>query len=139
MKIGNNKGFTLVELLVTIAIIGVMMGAVIVAINPAKRLADARDADGKTKVAAVASAMEACYTVKLGSYVNCDTTANLVTDYLKLMPSGVTFFPMAGTPPVAACTATTCCISYNLENGGYWVYESAYGKAQERSAATTCP
>lgn len=128
----NKKGFTLIELLVVIAIIGVMMGAVIVAINPAKRLADARDSDGKTRVNAVASAMEACYTVNVGTYVPCDTSGELAPDYVKIMPTGITFYPIP-------CTAAKCCLYYDLENGGFWAYESACGKAQERAAVTTCP
>ena len=125
MKFRNQKGFTLIELLVTIAVIGIMMGAVIVAINPAKRLADARDADGKGRVAGVASAMEACFTKELGSYADCDTMSDLTGGgYLKQDPGGVTFY---------GCAASKCCLYYNLENGGIWAYESANGKAQERA------
>ena len=134
MKIGNNKGFTLIELLVTIAIIGVMMGAVIVAINPAKRLADARDADGKTKVNAVATAMEACATLNsVAGYVSCDTSGELAPDYVKIMPTGMTFSPIP-------CTATKCCVYFTLENGAttpaYWIYQSSTGKAAEYAAST---
>ncbi len=129
----NRKGFTLIELLVVIAIIGVMMGAVIVAINPAKRLADARDSEVKTKVNAVASAMEACYTVNVGSYANCDTIAKLVPNYLKQDPTGVA---------PTGCTATKCCYYGTLENGAttpaYYIYNSGTGKAAE-SSAIACP
>ena len=52
------KGFTLIELLVVIAIIGVMMAAVIVAINPTKRLQEARDSNKKQTVAQLATAVE---------------------------------------------------------------------------------
>jgi len=131
LRLRIESGFTLIELLVTIAVIGVMMGAVIVAINPAKRLADARDADGKQRVASVALAMEACFTKNLGSYANCDSITELVNGgYLKQDPGGITFYD---------CTSSKCCLYYDLENGDYWAYESACGKAQERSSVTTCP
>lgn len=39
--IKNQKSFTLIELLIVIAIIAIIAGAVLVAINPAKRLAQA--------------------------------------------------------------------------------------------------
>ena len=136
MKFKNQKGFTLIELLVVIAVIGVMMGAVIVAINPAKRLADARDADGKGRVASVASAMEACFTKNEGKYTGgsheCDTVGDLVTNgYLKLDPGDVIPF---------GCDADKCCLYYDLENStDDWVYESKYGKAQERTGHATCP
>lgn len=129
MKIGN-KGFTLIELLVTIAVIGVMMGAVIVAINPAARLRDARDSDGKGKIAGTASAMEACFTKNLGSYASCDTVAELVSGgYLKQDPGSV--LP-------TGCTVDKCCYYYDLESGGYWIYQSGTGKAAE-SAVLACP
>jgi prepilin-type N-terminal cleavage/methylation domain-containing protein len=131
----GRQGFTLIELLVTIAVIGVMMGAVIVAINPAKRLADARDSDGKTRVASVATAMESCFAMSMtGSYANCDTVAKLVSGgYLKQDPTGVA---------PTGCTAAKCCYYYTLENGAtstaYWIYQSGTGKAAEFSALS-CP
>jgi len=40
----RNKGFTLIELIVVIAIIGVLAGVLLIAINPAALLAKGRDA-----------------------------------------------------------------------------------------------
>lgn len=39
----NNKAFTLIEILLVVAIIAILAGIVIIAINPAKQLADARN------------------------------------------------------------------------------------------------
>lgn len=123
------KGFTLIELLVVIAIIGVMMAAVIVSINPTKRLQDARDSNKKQVVATVASAAEACIVKNVAVNTTCDSVAELVTDgYLKQDPTGAyTTFSMAavGTDGVN--------IAYTLENGGtgcgFWRYTSATGRA----------
>lgn len=73
----NNKpAFTLIELLIVIAILGILAAAVMVAINPAKRLAQARDAQRKSDVNAIANALIGYYTIR-GSYpleTRCDTS-----------------------------------------------------------------
>lgn len=68
--------FTLIELLVVMAIIGVLATAVIVAINPNKRLTQARDAQRKTDISAIANALIGYYALT-GNYpneTNCDTS-----------------------------------------------------------------
>lgn len=50
-------GFTLIELLIVMALIGVLATAVIVAINPNKRLAQARDAQRKSDINSIANAI----------------------------------------------------------------------------------
>jgi len=53
----NSKGFTLLEILLVVAIIAILAGIVIVAINPAKQLGDARNAQRKADVATILSAV----------------------------------------------------------------------------------
>ncbi|MCL5411279.1 MAG: type II secretion system GspH family protein [Patescibacteria group bacterium] len=80
----SQKGFTLIELLVVIAIVGVLAGAVLVAINPTERINEANDANKKSKLGQVAQAVESCYTNNNASYANCDTIAELeIGQYLK--------------------------------------------------------
>lgn len=68
--------FTLIELLVTIAIIGVLAAAVLVAINPGKRMAQARDAQRKQDISVIANALAGYYTLLLEypGERRCDTS-----------------------------------------------------------------
>lgn len=49
-KLPTKKGFTLLEILLVIAIIGVLAGIVIVAINPGKQMADSRNTQRRVDV-----------------------------------------------------------------------------------------
>ncbi|MBU0708217.1 prepilin-type N-terminal cleavage/methylation domain-containing protein [Patescibacteria group bacterium] len=69
-----SKGFTLVELLVTVAVLGVLATIALVIIDPASRFAQARDAQRKTDLRQVANALDA-YFVEFGQYPSpCDCT-----------------------------------------------------------------
>jgi type IV pilus assembly protein PilA len=52
----NKPGFTLLEILLVVAIIAILAGIVIIAINPGKQLADGRNSQRKSDVNALLSA-----------------------------------------------------------------------------------
>lgn len=90
------KGFTLIEVLVVIAILGVLSSAVLIAINPAVRGGQARDAVRKQDLGVVYNALVA-YLVDHGTlpYAGTDFAAGsseefwlteLENDYLKKIP-----------------------------------------------------
>ncbi|MEI8060834.1 MAG: prepilin-type N-terminal cleavage/methylation domain-containing protein [Candidatus Berkelbacteria bacterium] len=56
MRFKTKKGFTLLEILLVIAIIAILAAIVIIAINPAKQLADSRNAQRQTDVETVLNA-----------------------------------------------------------------------------------
>lgn len=80
-------GFSLIELLIAIAVIGILAGTVIVAVNPARQLAQADDAARRVHASALLNAILQ-YTV----------------DHQGLLPSQLSAAPRAvGTCAVAEC------------------------------------
>jgi prepilin-type N-terminal cleavage/methylation domain-containing protein len=53
----NRKGFTLIELLIIIAIIGFLAAAILVAVDPVKRIQDSRDARRSAEANAILNAI----------------------------------------------------------------------------------
>src|SRR3989338_4123117 len=51
------KGFTLLEILLVVAAIGILAGIVIIAINPSKQLGDTRNAQRKVDVSTILNAV----------------------------------------------------------------------------------
>ena len=50
----NKKGFTLIELIIVVAIIALLAAATFVAVNPAKRIGEANDAQRWSDITAIA-------------------------------------------------------------------------------------
>ncbi len=64
----QRKGFTLIELLIVIAIIAILAASLFVALNPAKRFQDARDAKRNQDVESVVAGLKAYQVDNNGSY-----------------------------------------------------------------------
>ena len=70
----NHKGFTLVELLVVIGIIGVLFAVILVAVDPARRFAEARNAVRRQDVRDIVEAVLEYMTDNKGNFPsNLDT------------------------------------------------------------------
>lgn len=91
------KGFTLIELLVVIAIIAILAGIVIIAVNPARQVAQARNAQRRADVL---------------------TTLNAIHQYYidnQAFPSGIDDkYRQLGTSTGGDCSGT--CGDWTLEN-----------------------
>jgi prepilin-type N-terminal cleavage/methylation domain-containing protein len=86
----TQHGFTLIELLLVIAVIAALAVTVFVALNPAKRLKDSRDARRQTDVETLLSAIH-----------------TYIIDYKGALPTGLT----AGMVEKQIGTATSGCTS----------------------------
>ncbi len=100
----NKSGFTIVELLVSIAVISVLAVMIAVVINPAKKKAQAKDASRKSGIAQISGALST-YLVQMDSYPA--TLADLVPGELKSLvkdPNGTDFIYLAQDQSGTACT-----------------------------------
>jgi len=95
-KILNNvqRGFTLLEILLVIALIAILAGIIIVAINPAKQLAAGRNVQRQSDVATI-----------------LDATYQYMIDNQGTLPGDGASPDIITVPPIAACATdpvTTC-------------------------------
>jgi prepilin-type N-terminal cleavage/methylation domain-containing protein len=130
----NQKGFTLLEVLLVVAVIAILAGIVIIAINPGKNLADTRDAqrsadvntilngvyqyvldnDGNLPASITVSATEICNTTGAG----CTTPAAI--DLGVLTASGTYLVAIPQDPQ-----CPTVCLSNGV---GYTIVRDANGR-----------
>jgi prepilin-type N-terminal cleavage/methylation domain-containing protein len=68
----TQSGFTLMELLIVIAIIGILATVLIVIINPARQLAKARDSERKSEIYSIVSAVDRYATEHSGTLPDTD-------------------------------------------------------------------
>ena len=141
------KGFTLIELLVVIAIVGVLAAVVLLAINPARRLNQARDAGRKSDIAQIATAAQAFFTSNEGSYA-VSIAAMVTSQDLKTEPRqpgggaySYTVIPTGcapGTATPCAEVAVFATLQAPIVAGTpVWCFRSATGRAEE--AASCAP
>ncbi len=109
----HKQGFTLIELLIVIAIVAILAGVVLIAVNPARQMAQARNAERSAEVNALLNAVSQ-YQVDSGSLpacittsttcigtggACCDLTSDLTPGYIAEIPTG----------PGSTCAASDTC------------------------------
>jgi prepilin-type N-terminal cleavage/methylation domain-containing protein len=111
----NTKGFTLIELIIVIAIIALLAAATFVAVDPAKRIGKAQDAQRWQDITAIADAYYKYVVDNTGSYVT--TTADGTSYYIIHTADG-------GDTDPASCPGTSTSLTlpvdlHGLVTGGY--------------------
>lgn len=141
------KAFTLIELIVVIAILGILAAAVLVAINPAQKIAQSKDAKVNSDIGQVSNALQAFFTdtgaVATSVY---PSTANFTTDITTggtLLTKGeISNVPTApsGAYAYLACNSTsgangnTACVTACADGGATCLYSSLSGPAYNQGA-----
>jgi prepilin-type N-terminal cleavage/methylation domain-containing protein len=114
----KNQGFTLIEILVVVAIIAILAAIVLVAINPSKRFKDANDAQRKANVESILSAIQQNAVDNKGSHTCTGITSSAQT----IASSG------ANTADLSTCLANYLAVfpvDPNL-TGAQWTSASNY-------------
>jgi len=108
------KGFTLLELLISIGIIGVLVSIGVMAYSTAQR--SSRDSRRIADMKAIQQGFEQYYSANSDVYPSsCDPTVDIkIKTYL---PSGIPNDPKGSTIVYSStCTSTTYCFCASLEN-----------------------
>jgi prepilin-type N-terminal cleavage/methylation domain-containing protein len=106
LRIGSNqqKGFTLLEILLVVAAIAILAGIVILAINPGKQLGDTRNAERRSDINTILNAVYQFSlddaTNALPTVINAGTTCAAVTAAEQICAS-------VGTPDCTGLTDLT--------------------------------
>lgn len=151
------KAFTLIELLVVVALVGIIVVAVVVSINPAKRISDAQVSAISAQVASVGSAYELCLNYVNTAVIpalqntsaNCgfgiDTGIATVLSSPTPPPAGGPFLraaPASGTFTLTAAGTSNVNGCINGVNGSYWAQYRSFDNsliAGSRGSPPVCP
>jgi len=103
------KGFTLIELIIVIAIIAILASAIFVALDPARRLHEARNARRSSDVVNILDALVKYKVDNEGT--NLTTVAGIADDKYRVIGTGATCAAATtGTALLACANATTQCL-----------------------------
>jgi len=118
-KLSKKGGFTLIEILVVIAIIAILAAIVLVAINPAKRFQDARNSQRQANVEAILNALQQNMVDNKGILTGCGPVDSTV----RTIKSGAS----ATSTDLAPCLANYLAVlPVDPQAPGSWVSASNY-------------
>ena len=148
------KAFTLIELLIVIAVLGILATAIITAINPVKRINQAKDSNIKSDIAQISNAMQTYLTARGAEGVAYypSTVVDLVTalelksepKYAGTQSYNVAKFPTTCTGSATSPVCTDVAVYFALNDpataGNVWCWRSSTAVAAEIApGACTAP
>jgi len=129
------KGFTLVELLVVMAVIAVLAAGLILGIDPVQKIRQAQDVRAKDAVAAIAGAMRAFAAGSTTGEYPANLT-QLQTEYKGTPPA---YLAITYSTTVPRITADIQAIKYcSTWKGCTWFWDTTVGNVICVSGAGTC-
>jgi prepilin-type N-terminal cleavage/methylation domain-containing protein len=113
----NNSSFTLIELLVVLALVAILSVVVVMTLNPAELLKQARDSNRLSDLATINTALNLFSTDVLGGFMGTSTVV-----YVSI-PDTTSTCANLGLPDLATGYTYNCVISQNLRNtdGSGWI------------------
>jgi prepilin-type N-terminal cleavage/methylation domain-containing protein len=135
----KEKGFTLIELIIVMAILGLLAVIVLVLVNPVERLAQARDSNRMTSITQLGHSLQAYYTTNSAYPATATWAQDLVAKgEISTFPSGVPYSAYSVTNCttfVQPATNQTFCYNQDEANGNGAI---VFAKAESTSFRSKC-
>lgn len=137
----REKGFTLIEILVVMGIIAALAGVVIIAINPAKQFAQARNTERQSDLSAVLNAIGQRSADNKGVFSGT-FTVNGTSYSCPQLPSAPTVIASQGAADLSCLTPTYITTQIPVDpSGGVWTgplnYDTGYTVAMDATGRIT--
>lgn len=132
----SQQGFTLIEILITLGIIALLAGIVIVAVNPTKQFAQARNAERQAHIATILNAIGQRMADNTGIFEGSFDVAG-VTYTCDALPASRAVIKSGGVDLAKCLVPTYLSIQIPVDpNGGTWTSVSSYDTTYEISMDT---
>lgn len=146
IKLQSIHAFTLIEMLVVIAIMGIMATITVTAVNPVRQFAKARDAQRETDLISILSAMYQYSSEHSGAFADTDgnaATSNFPTS-LTCIGTGAPCFDLAGAGDTGETIVPVYMPSMPKDprtgtdaNTGYFIYVDANNRLVASASGET--